>query len=366
MKCTVKRFENNPLFRPEDIPPSRPDVKVECVLNPGAFRNKDRVGMLLRVAECPLCDSQHVAALLVDQKTDKVTPWLVSKQDPKFLQVDPRGFFYDDKVFLTTMSHLLIAWSYDGGKNFNIDPAARIFPKGFTEGFGIEDCRVEEVEGIYHLTYTAVGSSAVAVGHMTTTDWVHFSERELILPPPNKDCALFPRKINGLYYCLHRPSSPGQGNIGDHNIWISASPDMRYWGDHRELATIRPGSWDNQRIGAGSSPIETEAGWLEIYHGADHKGRYCLGALLLDINEPWKVLARSVTPVMEPEASYENKGFCGQCVFTNGQIIDGDNVTVYYGAADLVVCGATLSISEILDSLRTKAPVCEMPELATV
>jgi len=366
MTCTATRFEHNPIFRPENIPPSIPGVKVECVLNPGAFRYRDRVGLLLRVAERPLCDDKHVATLVVDEKTGRVKPWLVSKQDPLFRQVDPRGFFYNEKVFLTTMSHLLIAWSYDDGKNFNLDPAARIFPKGPAERFGIEDCRVEEIEGVYHLTYTAVGDSAVAVGHMTTTDWNHFSPREIMLPPPNKDCALFPRKINGLYYCLHRPSSPGPGNIGDNNMWIAASPDLRYWGNQREFAAIRPNRWDEQRIGAGASPVETEYGWLEIYHGADRNGRYCLGAILSDLDEPWKVLARSTAPIVAPTAAYEMKGFCGACIFTNGQIVDGDRITIYYGAADLIVGGATLSLREILNSLRNPSACPKTLELVAV
>jgi predicted GH43/DUF377 family glycosyl hydrolase len=109
--------------------------------------------------------------------------------------------------------------------------------------------------------------------------------------------------------------------------------------------------WDCARIGAGASPIRTPEGWLEIYHGADSGNRYCLGALLLDLEQPWKVLARSRNPIMEPAADYEHAGFFGNVVFTNGHLADGDTVTLYYGASDSVICGARFSIQEILKSL---------------
>jgi predicted GH43/DUF377 family glycosyl hydrolase len=109
--------------------------------------------------------------------------------------------------------------------------------------------------------------------------------------------------------------------------------------------------WDNARVGAGAAPIRTSQGWLEIYHGANRYHRYCLGALLLDLEQPWKVLARSQAPIMEPEAEYERTGFFGNVVFTNGHLVDGDTVTIYYGASDSVVCGARLSIREILATL---------------
>ena len=106
------------------------------------------------------------------------------------------------------------------------------------------------------------------------------------------------------------------------------------------------------RIGAGAAPIKTEAGWLEIYHGADFNNRYCLGAVLFDLNDPSIVLARSVEPIFEPVQTYETNGFFGNVVFTNGHLVEGDNIHMYYGASDEVICGATLSISEILATLH--------------
>ncbi|MCC6727365.1 MAG: glycosidase, partial [Saprospiraceae bacterium] len=105
------------------------------------------------------------------------------------------------------------------------------------------------------------------------------------------------------------------------------------------------------RVGAGAAPIRTPEGWLEIYHGADHHDRYCLGAILLDLQDPSKVLARSHDPLLEPIDDYELTGFFGNVVFTNGHVVNGDELTLYYGASDEVICGAKLSIGVVLENL---------------
>lgn len=128
----------------------------------------------------------------------------------------------------------------------------------------------------------------------------------MIFPPHNKDCALFESTVGGKYYAFHRPSSP---ELGGNYIWLAESPDRLHWGDHRCIAVTREGRWDSARVGAGAAPVRTEKGWLEIYHGADGNNRYCLGALLLDLENPAKVLARSDEPIMEPTAPYEKTVF---------------------------------------------------------
>ncbi len=110
--------------------------------------------------------------------------------------------------------------------------------------------------------------------------------------------------------------------------------------------------WDSARVGAGAAPIRTVEGWLEIYHGADAQSRFSLGALLLDLKLPSKVLARSGEPLMEPSADYEPTGFFGNVIFTNGHLVVGDALTIYYGASDSVICGARFSLDEILQTLR--------------
>jgi predicted GH43/DUF377 family glycosyl hydrolase len=220
------------------------------------------------------------------------------------------------------------------------------------ETFGIEDCRVSRMEDVYYLTYTQVSENGVGVGLMHTTDWRTITREGMILPPHNKDCALFEEKIDNRYFCLHRPSGIA---LGGNFIWVASSPDLRHWGGHHCILRTREGWWDSARVGAGAAPIKTPEGWLEIYHGADHQNRYCLGAVLLDLNDPTRVLARSRDPLMAPEAIYELTGFFGNVVFTNGHLVNGDHITVYYGASDEVICGATFSIEHILSDLLTMA-----------
>jgi beta-1,2-mannobiose phosphorylase / 1,2-beta-oligomannan phosphorylase len=205
------------------------------------------------------------------------------------------------------------------------------------------------MEDGYHLSYTKVSPESVGVGYMFTSDWKKFERRGMIFPPHNKDCAIFSEKINGKYYALHRPSSP---ELGGNYIWLAQSPDLLHWGNHKCIATSREKSWDSARVGAGAAPVRTSEGWLEIYHGATHENRYCLGALLLDIDDPSKVIARSEQAIMEPTADYEKTGFFGNVVFTNGQLVNGDILTIYYGASDEVICMAEFSISKILSSLK--------------
>jgi len=113
----------------------------------------------------------------------------------------------------------------------------------------------------------------------------------------------------------------------------------------------RPGHWDEAKIGAGAVPFKTDRGWLEIYHGVDRNNRYCLGAVLLDDSEPWKVIARTNKPILEPQAGYECEGFFGNVVFSCGLICEDDKVKIYYGAADTVICCAELSLKEIIEAL---------------
>ena len=343
----INRFPGNPLLRPADLKPSEPDFVVECVLNPGAFRYRDRIGLVLRVAEKPRTDDRTAVAVWRDPERGYVQ-LRVDRDDPELDFSDPRVFTYRNRCYLSTISHLLVAWSDDGGRTFVPDYSLRLFPATTHETYGIEDCRVQEIDGVYHLTYTAVSEFGVAGGHCTTTDWKHFSERDLILPPHNKDIALFPRRVNGLYYCFHRPSGLG---LGGNFLWLAESPDLRHWGNHRCVAVTRPGSWDSERLGAGCAPIETPEGWLELYHGSDGKS-YRLGLMLFDRNDPAKLLARSTEPIMSPIEGVETNGFYGNCIFTNGQVLDGDRILMYYGAADTVVCGAELSLRELLASLR--------------
>lgn len=344
----AKRFEKNPLLKPQDLKPCIEGMEIACLLNPGVFRFNGKTWLLLRVAERPI-QKEGVISFPIYNENGEIVVLSFDINDPQLDATDPRVIGYKGKNYLTTLSYLRLVCS-DDGTNFYEDPAfPPIFGKGDLEAFGIEDCRIANTPEGFFLTFTEVSSVAVGVGMMQTTDWKSFVHHGMILPPHNKDCALFEEKINGKYYALHRPSSP---ELGGNYIWLAESPDRIHWGNHKCIATTREGKFDSARLGAGASPIKTEQGWLEIYHGATKEHRYCLGALLLDLNDPCKVLARSEEPIMEPIAAYEQTGFFGNVVFTNGHLVDGDTIHVYYGASDEVICHATFSINSILNSLK--------------
>ncbi|MDH4090840.1 MAG: glycoside hydrolase family 130 protein [Cyclobacteriaceae bacterium] len=342
----AKRFVQNPLIKPKDLKPSMAGMKVECLLNPGVFRFEKKIWLLVRVAERPEQSPGYVS-LPINNEAGELEILRFAEKDPDLDFSDPRVIRYRDQEYLTTMSHLRLMCSDDGKTFFEPEGYSPLFGKGPLEAYGIEDCRVVEIDRMYHLTYTMVSSYGVGVGLIQTRDWKRFERRGMIFPPHNKDCAIFENKIREKYYALHRPSSP---QLGGNYIWLATSPDLVHWGHHTCIATTRKDMWDSARVGGGCSPIRTAKGWLAIYHGADENHRYCLGGLLLDLENPAIVIARSNVPIMEPTAAYELTGFFGNVVFTNGHLVNGDTIKLYYGSSDEVICGAEFSIQKIFDS----------------
>lgn len=344
----AKRNPNNPLLRPSDLKPAIDGMEITCLLNPGVFRKDGKTWLVLRVAERPV-QKEGVISFPIYNDKGEIEVLSFDKNDPQLDATDPRVIVFNGQYYLTTMSYLRLVCSEDD-VHFTEDPEMKpIFGKGFQESFGIEDCRVATTEDGYFLTFTEVSPVAVGVGLIETKDFKSLTRHGMIFPPHNKDCAIWEQKVGDMYYAFHRPSSP---ELGGNYIWVAESPDRIHWGKHVCIATTRPGKWDSARVGAGCSPIRTEEGWLEIYHGATKENRYCLGALLLDLNDPTKVIARSEEPIMEPIAEYEQTGFFGNVVFTNGQYVDGDTINIFYGASDEVICAAQFSIKEILATLR--------------
>jgi predicted GH43/DUF377 family glycosyl hydrolase len=345
----ARRFSQNPLLSPADLKPSIPGLRIACLLNPGVFRYGGKTWLIVRVAERPE-QKDGVISFPILTATGGVEIKEIATNDPQLDASDARVINYKGEDYLTTLSHLRLLCSADGVSFYEPKGFEPLHGEGFLETFGIEDCRVSFLEGKYHLTFTSVSNNGVGVGLRTTSDWKQFTSHGMMLPPHNKDCAIFEEKINGKYYALHRPSSV---DIGGNYIWLTSSPDGVHWGDHRCIVKTRKGNWDSKRVGAGAAPIKTSKGWLEIYHGANEDHQYCLGAFLLDLDDPAKVLARTDAPIMMPVAPYEQTGFFGNVVFTNGHVLDsdGDRLTIYYGAADEHVCAADFSLNEILSRL---------------
>ncbi|WP_029272490.1 glycoside hydrolase family 130 protein [Flavobacterium sp. KJJ] len=348
MSDIARRFPENPLLMPKDLKASSTELQIISLLNPGVFVFENKTWLLVRVAES-IAQKEGVIFFPVINALGKVEIIEIPLNDPDLVANDPRVIKYKGLDYLTTLSHLRLLCSDDGRKFYEPEHDALLMGSGILEQFGIEDCRVSKLEDTYYLTYTAVSENGVGVGLRTTKNWKSFENKGMIFPPHNKDCAIFEELVNGKFYALHRPSSP---EIGGNFIWLSESPDGIHWGNHKCIIKTRQGLWDSARVGAGAAPIKTHKGWLEIYHGANAEHQYCLGAFLMDLEDPSKVLARTLEPIMLPQENYELSGFFGYVVFTNGHVVNGDKLTIYYGAADEFVCGADFSINEILSYLE--------------
>jgi len=345
----IHRYPENPLITPADVPPSRGDFEVVCAFNAGAAKYGDEIILLMRVAERAIGDDKvaRVPILNCDGGSPEIEIREFDRSDASINFGDSRVICTPGRVYLTTLSHLRIARSTDG-RRFTVDPKPAIFPDRPSEAFGVEDPRITEIEGMYYVAYKSVSPSGICIGLAVTKDFQKFEKRGIIFCPENMDVCIFPEKVNGRYAALHRPVS---GFSGSPNMWIAYSTDLINWGDHHLLLEVRRDGWDAERVGGGLVPIRTDRGWLEIYHASDFVGRYCLGAVLLDPNEPHKVLARGGSPIFAPEAPYETDGFVPNVVFSCGGLVGGDKVSIYYGAADTVIAGADMSLCEILDSL---------------
>jgi beta-1,2-mannobiose phosphorylase / 1,2-beta-oligomannan phosphorylase len=348
MTDLARRFADNPIVSPEDVVPTRPGLYVLGVFNPAAFRFQGKTWLLMRVAEGVPAGSRGVSApILAPDAPHGMRVVEVADGDPDLVNDDPRVFIWRGRSYLTTISHLRLA-SYDERGTLHVEPGPALEGQGDLECYGVEDCRVSEIDGRYHLTYSAVSPDGCGVALASTADWQSFERNDMILAPPNKDCVLFPARIGGQYVALHRPVSEG---LGGKFIWIARSPDLAHWGEHRCLVRTRPGAWDSVKVGAGAPPVRIAEGWLELYHGVTEDGAYRMGAVLLDAEDPLRILGRSRQPIMEPLADHERRGFFGNVVFGTGALVDGDELTLYYGAADQWVCAARFSVAEILAGL---------------
>jgi predicted GH43/DUF377 family glycosyl hydrolase len=240
----------------------------------------------------------------------------------------------------------------DDGLHFEIDPKPVMMPcfegpYAPYESKGIEDPRATRIDGTWYVVYTAAGNWGPRVTLAKTEDFENYQRLGLISEPGNKDGVLFPRKINGRYARLDRPIGQGVGSI-----WVSYSPDLVNWGDSEVVISPRPGFWDQYRIGASVPPIETPEGWLEIYHGVKMTSAgpiYRIGTVLMDLEDPSKVIKRCDAPILSPREDYERIGDVFNVCFACGAVIDEKgNMKIYYGAADTSICVATCTLETLM------------------
>lgn len=258
----------------------------------------------------------------------------------------------------TGLSHLAVARSRDGLTGWTVDPEATFAPMlgSDAERFGIEDPRITQCGEDYMVAYTGYSSAGPLVCLASTRDFVTFERLGTVMPPEDKDAALFPQQFDGRWALVHRPVSTAPRHAA--HLWLSWSPDLHHWGDHTMLLPAREGGWwDAHKVGLCPPPLLTERGWLLLYHGVRTTAAgaiYRLGLALLDAEHPERVLARSSEWIFGPEAEYERSGDVAGVVFPCGWTLadDGDTLLVYYGAADTTVCVATASLSALLTWLE--------------
>ena len=295
-----KRYEANPILTPQEWP-----YPTNAVFNPAAVKLNNETLLLIRVE-------------------------------------DMRGF-----------SHLTVARSPDGFTGWEVDPTPTLVAdeNSREEKWGLEDPRIIwlEEQNQFAITYTSFSEGGPVVSLAITRNFRTFARLGALLPPEDKDACLFPHRFRGRFALIHRPIVRGEAHV-----WISFSPDLKHWGDHRALIKTRHAYWDCHRVGLACQPIETPHGWMIFYHGVritTSGAIYRVGLALLDLEEPWRVLRRSDEWVLGPRAPYERVGDVNDVVFPTGATVhkETNQFRLYYGAADCTVAVATADLSRLLD-----------------
>ena len=297
-----ERVVGNPILTAVDLP-----YLASTVFNPGAARVGDEVLLLARVE-------------------------------------DRRG-----------ISQLHVARSPDGIGDWQFDPTPLLIPEADEhpeEIWGCEDPRLTWLEerSEWAIAYTAYSERGPLVSLATTTDFRSVRRLGPVMPPDDKDAAMFPRRIDGRWAMIHRPT-PLRGNA---HMWVSYSPDLRHWGDHTLLLEARDGAWwDAGKIGLGPPPVETDQGWLTMYHGVHYTGDgpiYRVGFALFDLDDPTIVLRRSDEWAFGPDERFEREGDVDKVIFPCGWVVDADRdqILLYYGAADTSIGVATARLSDVM------------------
>ncbi len=257
---------------------------------------------------------------------------------------------------LTGISHLTVARSPNGVDGWTIDPVPLLAPADGIESeqWGLEDPRVVFVPELerWVITCTAYGPGGPAVFLATTEDFTSVERFGIVQHPEDKNAALLPQRIDGKWILFHRPKTEFGGARGE--ILLSRSADLVSWSAPEQVLRPREGAWwDSVRIGIGPPPLRTEHGWLLIYHGVKETPSgsvYRVGLALMDLDEPTRLLHRLPQWIFAPLGSYERVGDVPNVVFPCGLVHDeaGDQIRLYYGAADTSVCLATAQLGDLL------------------
>lgn len=267
---------------------------------------------------------------------------------------------YNGEYIMLFRSHLHNGRSIIGlarsqdGYNFEVEPEPFLTPStdsvfGEYEEYGVEDVRISQIGEDYLLTYSAYSRHGVRIGLAKTKDFKSVERISLITQADLRNVVIFPQQIDGQYVRLDRPHS----EISKWSIWISYSPDLVHWGNSKVIIKPETYHWDEMKVGPGATPIKTERGWLNIFHGVypTMSGTvYRLGVALHDLIDPSKILGVSDKWILQPEAPWEISGYVPNVVFTCGAIPEDDgSVKIYWGGADSVMCVGSANIEELVD-----------------
>jgi len=296
----IKRYPNNPILTKDDVP-----YPVATVHNAGVVKFRDKYIMIFR--------SHKFNGRSILGKAESE---------------DGYNFIVDKKPFMV--------------------PSAEGIFKEYEE-YGVEDPRIIYFEGEYLITYSAYSRNGVRVGLAKTTDFKSVNRISLITEADYRNVVIFPEKFNGLYARLDRPHS----EISPWSIWISYSPDLKYWGESKLIMKPCQYHWDEMKIGPGAPPIKTTRGWLNIYHGVFQTmdgSIYRLGLALHNLQDPSIIIAVCDEWILQPEEPYETTGYVHNVVFSCGAVPEDDgSIKIYWGAADSVMCVGTANIEDLVD-----------------
>jgi len=299
-KPLVTRFKGNPILSKEDIP-----YDVHTVHNAGVVKCEGNYVMLFR---------SHL------QNGRSIIGIADSKDGFKF-KARPEPF---------------------------LTPATKGEFKDYEE-YGVEDPRITYIDGNHLITYSAYSRFGVRIGLAKTHDFSSVERLSLIMESDTRNVVIFPEKIDGLYARLDRPHS----EINPWCIWISYSPDLRYWGDSKAVMKPMMYHWDEMKIGPGVPPIKTSEGWLSIYHGVFNTMRgavYRMGVALHNLGDPSKIRGIGDSWILQPEDPWEVTGYVPNVVFACGAVPETDGtLKLYWGGADSVMCAGTARIDDLVN-----------------
>jgi predicted GH43/DUF377 family glycosyl hydrolase len=296
----INRYQNNPILTKDDVP-----YPVATVHNAAVVKHEGKYIMIFR------SHKRNGRSILGKAESE-----------------DGYNFIVDDKPFMI--------------------PATMGVFKEY-EAYGIEDPRIIFMDGEYLITYSAYSRHGVRIGLAKTKDFKTVERFSLITESDYRNVVIFPEKFQGLYARLDRPHS----EISPWSIWISYSPDLKYWGESKLIMKPLQYHWDEMKIGPGAPPVKTSRGWLNIYHGVFPTmdgSVYRLGVALHDLKDPSKIIAIGDEWILQPEEIYEITGYVHNVVFTCGAIPEDDgSIKIYWGGADKVMCVGTARLDDLVD-----------------